>query len=55
MKYEYKIVYQYVNSDGYKEKNESELNQLGQEGWRMTGTASDELDRIVIYLIKEAS
>jgi hypothetical protein len=53
MKYEYKIICQYVNFDGGREKNETELNQLGQEGWRMTGMTSDQLDRIIIYLMRE--
>jgi hypothetical protein len=55
MDYEYKIIYQYVNFDGDKEKNEIELNRLGHEGWKMTGMVSGELDRIIIYLIREAT
>jgi hypothetical protein len=53
MKYEYKIIYQYVNADVDKEKNERDLNQLGEAGWKMAGLTSDELDRIIIYLTRE--
>ncbi|MGC2424571.1 MAG: hypothetical protein WA666_09485 [Nitrospirota bacterium] len=55
MKYEYKIICQYVSQDVDKEKNEKELNQLGQAGWKMAGLASNELDRIIIYLTRETS
>jgi hypothetical protein len=54
MKYEYKILYQYVNADSDKEKNERDLNELGQAGWRIEGITTDELGRMVIYLTREA-
>jgi hypothetical protein len=53
MKYEYKIICQYVNADSDKGQNERDLNELGQAGWKMAGVTEDELDRMIIYLIRE--